>query len=134
MSLKEWENGSGYYDPTAYQALKKLNYLPIVYICLPFSGDVDVNTEIARQCSRFAISKSTIPIAPHLLIPQFMDDLDEKERQHAIRMNLILLGRCEELWVFGDELTNGMRQEIHRAKSRNMIIRWFSQDFQEVTR
>lgn len=134
VKQKEWLNGSGYYDPTAYQALKKLNYLPIIYICSPFSGNEIVNIDLTRKYSRFALEKGTIPIAPHLLFPQFMNDIDVGERQHIMRMNLILLSRCEELWVFGDKFSKGMRQEIYRAKSRNMIIRWFSQDFQEVTR
>ncbi len=41
-----------------------------------------------------------------------MNDLDVEERQHAMRMNLILLGRCDELWVFGDELSEG---KLHRG-------------------
>lgn len=134
MNQKEWENGSGYYDPTAYKAIKKVSYLPIVYICSPYSGDVEFNTKATRQYSRFALDKGTIPIAPHLLFPQFMSDLDVAERQQAMRMNLILLGRCEELWVFGDKLTMGMRQEIKRAQHRKMTIRWFNQDCQEVNR
>lgn len=134
MNQKEWENGSGYYDPTAYQAIKNVSYLPIVYICSPYSGDVEVNTQLARQYSRFALDKGTLPIAPHLLFPQFMNDLDVAERQHAMRMNLILLGRCEELWVFGVELSEGMCLEIKRAQHRNMMIRWFNQDCQEVSK
>lgn len=134
MKQKEWLNGSGYYDPTAYQALKKLNYLPIVYICSSFSGDEVVNAEVARQYTHFALEKGTIPIIPHLLFPHIMNDLDAEGRQHALRIKLILLGRCKELWVFGDNLSEGMRQEIQRAKTRNMIVRWFNQNFQEVTR
>ncbi|MRJ47099.1 DUF7768 domain-containing protein [Fundicoccus ignavus] len=134
MKQKEWLNGSGYYDPTAYQALKKLNYLPIVYICSSFSGDEVVNAELARQYAHFALEKGTIPITPNLLFPHIMNDLDVEGRQHALRVKLILLGRCKELWVFGDNLSEGMRQEIQRAKHRNMMIRWFSEDCQEVTR
>ena len=93
-----------------------------------------MNAEVARQYTHFALEKVTIPITPHLLFPHIMNDLDAEGRQHALRIKLILLGRCEELWVFGDNLSEGMRQEIQRAKTRNMIVRWFSQNFQEVTR
>lgn len=43
-------NHEGYYDPTAYEALtniqreekaaKKAAYLPLVYVCSPYSGDI----------------------------------------------------------------------------------------------
>ncbi len=35
---------------------------PLVYICSPFSGDVEANTENARRYSRFAVDSSAIPI------------------------------------------------------------------------
>ena len=69
-------NSEGYYDPTAYEALTKITqeekaarYRPLVYICSPYSGDTEGNTEKARRYSRFAADAGTIPIAPHLLFP-----------------------------------------------------------------
>ena len=54
-------NSEGYYDPTAYEALTKIvqeekaaRYRPLVYICSPYSGDTEGNTEKARRYSRFA--------------------------------------------------------------------------------
>ena len=99
-------NSEGYYDPTAYEALtiivqeeKAARYRPLVYICSPYSGDTEGNTEKARRYSRFAADADTIPIAPHLLFPQFLSE--ETERELAIFMDLVLLGKCEQLWVFG---------------------------------
>ena len=49
-------NSEGYYDPTAYEALTKIvqeekaaRYRPLVYICSPYSGDTEGNTEKARR-------------------------------------------------------------------------------------
>ena len=110
-------NSEGYYDPTAYEALTKIvqeekaaRYRPLVYICSPYSGDTEGNTEKARRYSRFAADADTIPIAPHLLFPQFLSE--ETERELAIFMDLVLLGKCEQLWVFGGEVSDGMRREI----------------------
>ena len=120
-------NSEGYYDPTAYEALTKIvqeekaaRYRPLVYICSPYSGDTEGNTEKARRYSRFAADADTIPIAPHLLFPQFLSE--ETERELAIFMDLVLLGKCEQLWVFGGEVSDGMRREIGRAKQKNMTI------------
>lgn len=95
-------NSEGYPDPTTYEALSKIEkeeraarYRPLVYICSPFSGDISANIDRARRYSRFAVDSKAIPIAPHLLFPQFMDE--STERELAVFMDMVLLGRCEEV-------------------------------------
>ncbi len=53
-----------------------------------------------------------IPIAPHVYFSQFMDDLNPEDRKKALEMNKKLLKFCDELWIFGDEITEGMKEEI----------------------
>ena len=125
-------NSEGYPDPTAYNALlaverekKAKPYFPLVYIASPFAGDAERNTERARGYCRFAVSKGCIPLAPHLLYPQFMDDDDRGQRELGLRFALILLGKCDELWVFGLP-SEGMKREIAKARKRNMPIRYFN--------
>lgn len=36
-----------------------------------------------------------------------MDDENKKYRKDAMFMNIILLGKCRELWVSGDKVTQG---------------------------
>ena len=56
-------NSEGYYDPTAYEAMTLVEkeeralraFRPIVYICSPFSGDVEGNIASAQRFSRFAV-------------------------------------------------------------------------------
>ena len=135
----DYRNSEGYPDPTAGEALSRIAanekqslraFRPIVYICSPFSGDVEGNVNNARRYSRFAVDKGYIPIAPHLLFPQFLSE--ETERELAIFMDLVLLGKCEQLWVFGGEVSDGMRREIGRAKQKNMTIRYFTEDMEET--
>lgn len=136
-------NGDGYYDPTTYEALSKIareeyearkaaNYRPLVYVCSPYSGDIEKNTARARAFCRFAVVKRAIPVAPHLLFPQFMSE--EKERNLALFMGSILLGKCEEIWVFGDHISEGMAGEIAKAEKMRKKIRYFTKEFQEVER
>lgn len=112
---------------------KDRTYRPLVYICSPLSGDVPGNTEKARRFCRFALEQGQIPLAPHLLFPQFMDDADPEERDLAIFMDIVLLGKCSELWVLGDTVSEGMQAEIEVAKRRRQPIRYFDSEFQEVT-
>lgn len=72
-----------------------------VFICSPFRGDRQGNAERATGYSRMAYEKGYLPIAPHLLFPQFLDDGKEEERQVGIQMGLDLLSYCDEVWVFG---------------------------------
>ena len=121
-------NGEGYADPTAAAAIRNTSdfgYRPVVYICSKYRGDVKANTEKARRYCRMAVNKGCIPIAPHLLLPQFMRD--DTERELAMFMDLVLLTKCAELWVCG-EISEGMQTEIACARKRNMKIRFFKED------
>ncbi len=131
-------NREGYADPTACEALRRIEkeekaarYRPLVYICSPFSGKVKKNKRKARKYCRFALEQHSIPFAPHLLFPQFMDDSSPEERQLAMFMNMIMLGHCEELWVFGDRISAGMKQEIRKAERKHMKIRYFTENLEE---
>ena len=136
MNLK---NSEGYPDPTAGIALanvakaeKETNrYRPLVYIASPFAGDAERNTERARGYCRLAVSKGCIPLAPHLLYPQFMDDDDREMRELGIFFALVLLSKCEELWVFGDRVSDGMAREIAKAQKRGIPIRYFNHKCEE---
>ena len=107
-------------------------YRPLVYICSPLSGDVAGNTERARKFCRFALEKGQIPLAPHLMFPQFMDDDNPEERELALFMDIILLGKCSEVWVLGNTVSEGMAEEIAVATKRRQPVRYFNSDFEEV--
>lgn len=56
-------NYEGYYDPTAYEALTKIEqkakalraFRPVVYICSPLAVDMVKNQEIAHTYCCFAV-------------------------------------------------------------------------------
>lgn len=133
-------NPEGYIDLTAYKALSHIekqewrakHYIPIVYICSPYAGDVEENVRRARGYCSFAVQQGTLPIAPHLYFIQFMDDSDTHQRNQAMRMNRILLSKCSELWVFGDRISEGMAMEIDQAYHRGMPIRYFTTRCEEM--
>ena len=139
MSISKM-NAERYYDPTAYEALTAIEkeekalraFRPIVYICSPYAGDVDTNVENARRYSRFAVEKGYIPIAPHLLFPQFMNDRNTKERQLSLFFGNALMSKCSEVWVFGDRISAGMDGEIKRARWKNYRLRYFTETCEEV--
>lgn len=148
MSISKY-NSEGYYDPTTYEALKNIEkeelkmaglykpdeFRPLVYICSPYRGDTEKNTEKARKYSRFAVESKAIPMTPHLLYPQFMDDINPEERYLATHViNYVLIGKCQEVWVFGEDISEGMGREIALAEKRRMKIRYFTETMEEAKR
>ena len=132
-----WYNCEHYPDPTAAVALSNVAkaekaYRPLVYIASPFAGDMEYNLSRARGYCRFAVSKGCIPIAPHLLYPQFMDDDDRETRELGLFFALVLLGKCDQLWVFGDRISEGMSREIAKAKKRGLPIRYWNSRCEEI--
>lgn len=103
---------------------------PLVYVCSPYRDDVKRNVECAKRHSRFAVDRGAIPIAPHLLFPQFVSE--KTERGLAMEIDLTVLGHCSELWVCGGNITEGMRAEISEAEKLNMKIRYFTEEMQEA--
>ncbi len=87
-----------------------------VYIASPYAGDVDHNVAMAREYCRFAVKQGVIPFAPHLLFTQFLDDAKPEERVLGCQMGKEFLSTCDELWVFGDRISQGMAAEIAEAE------------------
>ena len=90
-----------------------------VYICAPLAGDVERNLERVKRYTRYALMCGTAPVVPHFYA-LCLDDNIEKEREIGIVAGLGMLWFCDELWVFGDEVTEGMCTEINFC--RNLIF------------
>lgn len=139
MSIDKY-NAEGYYDPTAYEAMTIIEkeeralraFRPIVYICSPYAGETESNIKAAQKYSRFAVNKGYIPIAPHLLFPQFMNDANPTERKLGLFFGNALMSKCSEVWVFGERISAGMESEIKRARWKNYRLRYFSESCEEV--
>lgn len=92
-----------------------------VFICSPFRGDMEGNARKAAGYCRTAWEEGVLPVAPHLLFPQFLNEGIEAERQAGLAMGLELLLCCDEVWVFG-EATEGMAAEIAYAAEQGKEI------------
>ena len=123
----EFRNHEGYADPTTYAALSKVFRQNLF---TPYRDSPRVNVMRARQYCKFAVGRGRIPLAPHLYFPQFLSEVDEREK--AMDMNFELLRLCGEVWVFGDRITEGMAAEIAHAERLRKNIRYFTTKCEEV--
>ena len=137
---RDKQNQEGYDDPTAYEAITNIEqeeralqaFRPIVYICSPYSGDVERNTRAARNYSRYAVDRGCIPLAPQLLFSQFLQEDNPRERLLGLLFGNALMSKCSEVWVFGSHISPGMETEIKRARWKNIRLRHFTEECEEV--
>ena len=105
--------------------------MKLIFVCSPYRGNVEYNTSRAQGYCRFVQSKGYVPFAPHLHNPQFLDEGIPDEREAGIKLGLQLLKRSDEMWLFGDNLTDGMREELKMAQQIKIPVRYFTERCEE---
>lgn len=104
----------------------------LVFVCSPYSGDVEANERRAERYCRFVYEQKRVPFAPHLLFTRFLDDGNADDRAAGIAMGIEMLLLCGELWAFG-EPTAGMRIELETAARMGKRVRRFDDNCMEVS-
>ena len=119
-----------------------------IYVCSPYRPakskvrpseleayfeEINRNVENAKQYCNYIIrtSPDTLPVAPHIYLTQFLDDREEDDRNLALATDRLLVGECNQLWVFGERVSDGMAAEISEAARLGLPIRWFTTDCKE---
>ena len=93
-----------------------------VYICSPLGGNIQENLNKAKQYARYALICGTAPVVPHFYALCLNDNIP-KEREIGMAAGLSLLWFCDEMWIFGDEVTESMKAEMQFCKSLNIPVR-----------
>ena len=107
--------------------------MKMVYICSPYRADKEKNTERVKQYCRMADVYGCLPIAPHLYFTTFLNDDSIMDRSDGMYMALQLLTYCEEVWIFCNELSEGMIKEIKRAQELNISLKFYNTEREEIT-
>jgi len=97
--------------------MKKKNSKKVVFIGHPVSGDVKGNVEKILSICKKIHTKQLIPCVPYLASLQYLKDEVSQDREMGIQSNLECFHRkyVDELWLFGDRISKGMKQEIELA-------------------
>jgi len=101
-----------------------------VYVCSPFRGSVPPYTsnKICRNIRKTAgyckevLAGGNTPIAPHLFYANLLNTLDEKDRVRAFGICEELIPLCDELRVYGEVISDGMRHDISVAEKLNIPV------------
>ena len=81
------------------------------------------NIRLAKLACEMVTLFGTMPLAPHLYFPQFLDDDCPKDRATGLRLGLEWVELSDELWVFGNRVSDCMAAEIARAKKMGIPVR-----------
>lgn len=95
----------------------------LVYIASPYAGNIEENVGFARAACRYAVSEGMIPFAPHLIYPQVLDDAVPRERELGTMLGIRILKLCDELWLCGERLSEGMAREMAEARRLGIPVR-----------
>ena len=93
-----------------------------VYVCAPLGGNVESNLKKVRTYTEYALRCGTAPVVPHFYA-LCLDDNVPKDREIGLAAGMSLLWLCDEVWVFGDTVTEGMRAELKFCKNLNIRVR-----------
>ena len=103
--------------------------MKIIYICSPCRGNpphteakIEENLMRAAEYCEDAANAGYTPVAPHLFFRQFLNDLDPEQRARGRRMGAELLPFCSEVWVFGNEISEGMAGEVEQARRLGLPV------------
>jgi len=99
----------------------------LIYICSPLKETEEHTLEENRQralkwVAEAALVPGIIPIAPHTYFTLFLDDTIPSQRQRGLALGIGLLENSEEVWVYGNFLSQGMIAEIILASTKSMPI------------
>ena len=95
--------------------------MKLIYVCSPVRGDVEENLKKANRYCEYVAGCNHIPLAPHLAWQGFLPEIPEN-REKALVMGLKLIEYCSEIWVCGDEISQGMQGEIDYAEKINKPV------------
>ena len=104
-----------------------------IFVCSPYRPlaeteesrkvELESNLHRAKTACRILTTLGFMPLAPHLYFTTFLEDEVKRERENGIRLGLQWLEEADEVWVFGDTISEGMAVEIARAKELAKPVR-----------
>ena len=95
----------------------------VIYVCSPCRGNVAANISWAKLYVELILREGHTPIAPHVFYSEFINDEDSRDREIALEAGKNILSRCDEVWVFGNHISEGMKSEIRMAELLDIPVR-----------
>ena len=101
--------------------------MKVVYISHPISGNVEKNLESLRQIIAHInrTEPHVIPFVPYYADVVSMDDNKEKDRARGLKNALHNVRFCDEIRLYGDRISDGMKNEALEAMRLNKSVYFY---------
>ena len=80
--------------------------------CVPLCRGCEGEYPGGTKCLSVCHGTGAVPIAVHLMYPQFLDDGSPEDREAGLQMGIRVLKACDELWLCGDRVSAGMPEDV----------------------
>jgi hypothetical protein len=92
-----------------------------VYIAHRLSGDWEANIADARLWVKAALDGGYVPVAPYLMTEGILHE--PEDREVGLELDEAFIGRCDELWLCGEIISEGMNREAATAANLGLLVR-----------
>ena len=100
--------------------------MKVVYIAHPISGDIKGNLEKIVQIAREINlnEPDTVPVANYFLDCYALNDDIPEERERGIKNDIALFRKkyIDEVRLYGDRISNGMKEEVKLARELGIKV------------
>ena len=97
----------------------------VVYIAHPVKGDTAANIARAKRWLLWAAQHRDVsPVAPWIAAVEAVGgDASGEERELWLARDCAVVERCDELWLCGSHVSDGMRRELGAAMAAGVFVR-----------
>jgi hypothetical protein len=100
---------------------KPTSELPVV-----FTAQSKLQFYCRDAICEFVFNQGAVPVNPFRLYEYFLGD--RVDRDFIRQANNNLIRKCDELWVFGETIADGVLFEILYAKKLKMLVKFYTVD------
>lgn len=96
----------------------------VVYVSHPIGGDVENNIERLKDVI-YGVNMNNhdvVPFAPYISDVLSMNDANPSHRKKGLKNALFCVKFADEMWLFGDRISEGMSLEIEEANRNGIKI------------
>jgi hypothetical protein len=99
---------------------------PTAELTVVFTAQSKLHFYCRDAICEFVFNRGAVPVNPFRLYEYFLSDRVDRDVIRQANNNLIR--KCDELWVFGDTIADGVFFEILYAKKLNMPVKFYTVD------
>lgn len=101
--------------------------MKVVYIAHPLGSgpNREENRSSAAKWVAWAASKGVAPVADWIILSGQWEESPHL-RAIGLAIDVALVKRCDEIWLCGKRISDGMRIELEAAKAEGLTVRDFT--------